>query len=49
LYVGDKLDQPQKVEIFCQRAQAALSGVPESKEAKDLNARIQAALKKAKK
>jgi hypothetical protein len=49
LFTPDKLDQPEKLRIFCERAQTALKGVPESKESKDLNGRIQAALKKVKK
>jgi hypothetical protein len=49
LYVSDKLDQPQKEEALIQRAQTALAGVPESKETKELNGKMQAALKKLKK
>jgi hypothetical protein len=49
LYAADKLDQPQKMEALIQRAQIALAGVPESKETKELNGKIQAALKKLKK
>ena len=49
LFTPDKLDQPEKLRIFCERAQAALAGVPESKESKGLTGRIQAALKKGKK
>jgi hypothetical protein len=49
LYVGDKLDDPRKLEIFCQRATEALKAVPESKETKELTGKLQAALKKAKK
>jgi hypothetical protein len=49
LYVPDKLDQPQKMEALIQRAQAALTGVPESKQTKELNGKMQAALKKMKK
>lgn len=48
LYTSDKLDDPQKVTIFCQRAQDALKSVPESKERKDLSQKIEAALKKYK-
>jgi len=48
LYVADKLDDSRKLEIFCQRAEDALKAVPESKESKDLDHKIQAALKKAK-
>jgi hypothetical protein len=49
LYVTDKLDQPQKMGALIERAQAALAGVPESKETKELNGKMQAALKKMKK
>ncbi len=49
LYTRDKLDEPQKLEIFCQRAQDALKSVPDSKETKALAAKIQNALKKSKK
>jgi hypothetical protein len=49
LYTGDKLDDPRKMEIFCQRAEDALKAVPESKETKALDRDIQAAMKKAKK
>jgi len=49
LYTNDRMDEPQKIEIFCQRAHDALKDVPESKERKDLDAKIQSALKKTKK
>lgn len=49
LYVTDKLDQPLKMQALIERAQAALSGVPESKETKELAGKMQAALKKLKK
>ena len=49
LYATDKLDEPLKMGALIQRAQGALAGVPESKETKALNAKMQAALKKAKK
>ena len=49
LFTPEKLDQPEKLRIFRERAQAALKGVPESKESKELNSRIQALLKKVKK
>lgn len=48
VYSRNKLDDPQKMEIFCTRAQEALQNVPESKERKELLAKIQATLKKAK-
>jgi hypothetical protein len=49
LYAKDKLDEPQKMDALIERAQAALVGLPESKEIKDLKGDIQAAIKKAKK
>jgi len=49
LYAREKLDEPKKVETLCQFAQIALKGVPESKTTKDLSAKIQSALKKARK
>ena len=49
LYAADKLDEPRKMDALIQRAQAALAGLPETKETKEVNARIQAALKKARK
>ncbi len=49
LYAREKLDDPKKVETLCQFAQIALKGVPESKTTKDLNTKIQNALKKARK
>jgi predicted transglutaminase-like cysteine proteinase len=49
LYTPRKLDEPQKLAIFCQRAQEALKSVPESKESKELAAKIQNALKRVKK
>lgn len=49
LYLPDKMDQPLKQEALIKRAQGALAGVPDTKETKDLKARMQAALKKAKK
>jgi hypothetical protein len=49
IYTQRKLDDPQRLAIFCQRAQDALKNVPESKESKDLGVKIQNALKKSKK
>jgi len=46
LYTSTKLDEPQKMQILCQRAQQALKTLPESKETKDLSGRIEKALKK---
>ena len=48
LYSRDKLDEPQKMDALIERAQAALTGLPETKEIKDLKSDIQAAIKKAK-
>jgi len=48
LYSHDKLDQPDKLKIFCTRAQDTLKTVPASKESTDLDKKIQTALKKAK-
>jgi hypothetical protein len=49
LFISTKLDQPEKLRIFCERAQEALKSVPESKETKELGTKIQAALKTGKK
>jgi len=49
LYGPDKLDDPEKVTLFCDRAQALLKSVPESKESKELSAKLEKVLKKAKK
>jgi hypothetical protein len=49
LYTRDKMDEPQKMELFCARAQEALKIVPESKESKALNTKIQVSLKTRKK
>lgn len=48
LYASDKLDQPQKMGILCDRAQQSVKALPESKETKDLSARIEKAMKKKK-
>lgn len=40
LYTPSKLDQPDRLNVLCQEATDALEGVPESKETKDLAARI---------
>jgi hypothetical protein len=48
LYAHNKLDQPDKMKIFCTRAQEALKMAPASKENADLDKKIQAVLKKAK-
>jgi hypothetical protein len=46
LYAREKLDDPEKLVIFCQKAQEALKTVPASDETKELNAKITDALKK---
>lgn len=48
LYVRTKLDNPDKMKIFCGRAEDALKQIPASKDTEDLDKKIQAALKKAK-
>lgn len=48
LYAPTKLDEPQKMAILCDRAQQAVKKLPETKETKDLSARIEKALKKKK-
>jgi hypothetical protein len=45
LYSRQKMDDPEKLKIFCTRAQEALKSIPESKQTKDLNDKIQKALK----
>jgi hypothetical protein len=46
LYGPQKLDDVEKVTLFCQRAQDALKKVPESKDSKALGMKIQKVLKK---
>jgi hypothetical protein len=48
LYTRSKMDDPERMKIFCSRAQDALKLLPASKETDDLNKKIQAALKKSK-
>jgi hypothetical protein len=48
LYGHNKMDDPDKMKIFCSRAQDALKLLPASKESDELNKKIQAALKKSK-
>ena len=48
LYSQSKLGQPDKMKIFCSRAQEALKTVPASKDSQDLDKKIQAAMKKLK-
>jgi hypothetical protein len=47
LYAQNKLGEPDKMKIFCSRAQEALKTVPPSKESQDLDKKIQAAMKKS--
>jgi hypothetical protein len=49
LYGPRKLDDPERMTLFCQRAQDALKNVPESKGSKELATKIQGVLKKSKK
>jgi hypothetical protein len=49
LYTSRKLDDPSKLKIFAERAQETIKSVPESKESKELNTKITAALKTGKK
>jgi len=48
LYSRNKLDEPQKRDALMERAQAALTGLPETKDIKNLKDDMQAAVKKAK-
>lgn len=48
LYTRTKMDDPEKMKIFCGRAQEALKLLPASKETQDLDKKIQASLKKSK-
>jgi hypothetical protein len=48
LYGHNKLDNPDKLKIFCSRAQDALKLVPASKESHDLDKKIETELKKIK-
>jgi hypothetical protein len=45
LFGRQKLDDPEKMKVFCARAQEALKTVPETKATKDLNAKIEKSLK----
>ncbi len=49
LFGRQKLDQPEKMRILLSRAQDVVKSLPEAKETKDLNTKIQGELKKAKK
>lgn len=48
LYTRNKLDDPSKLKILCGRAQEAVKMLPESKETKELDGKIQATLKRNK-
>ena len=48
LYARDKLDEPRKMDALIQRAQTALTGLPETAEIKELKSDIEAAIQKAK-
>lgn len=40
LFVPVKLDQPDRINLFCDQAEQALKGLPDSKESKDLSSQI---------
>ena len=46
LYGPRKLDDPEKMRILCERSQELLKSVPESKDTRALDGKIQAAIKK---
>jgi hypothetical protein len=48
MYGRNKLDNPSRMTIFCERAEEALKGIPESPGSKELLKKIQATLKQAK-
>ena len=48
LYTPRKLDDPDKLRIFCSRAEEAVKLLPPSKETEELEKKITAAMKKAK-
>ncbi len=48
LYGPTKMDEPEKLKLFCNRALVSVKKVPESKQTKELIAKINDALKKAK-
>lgn len=48
LYSRRKMDEPEKLRIFCERANEVLKELPDSKEKKDLVSKIQARLKENK-
>jgi hypothetical protein len=45
LFSRQKLDEPDKLRVFCSRAQDALKSIPETKQTKDLNAKIDKVMK----
>ena len=47
LFTGTKLDQPNKLKLMSQEALEVLKALPQSKETKSLNDKVQARLKKA--
>jgi hypothetical protein len=48
IFARQKLDDPEKMKLFCTRAQEALKAVPESKTTKDLLGKIEKSLKASK-
>jgi hypothetical protein len=48
IYVPSKADEPEKLRIFCERADEALKAVPDSKDKKELAGKIEKSLKKKK-
>lgn len=49
LFTSTKLDQPERLKIFCSQAEETLKTVPASKVTKELDEKIKASLKKIKK
>lgn len=47
IYSARKIDDPEKMKIFCNRALDALKALPETKETKELSAKIAKSLKKS--
>jgi hypothetical protein len=48
LFSRSKLDDPEKFKILCGRAREAINAIPATKQTKELNSKIDSALKKAK-
>jgi len=46
IFSSNKLDQPQRLKVMCEEAEAALHSIPESRETAALAAKIQGVLKK---